>query len=219
VPNCLLYWRAATLVLIAIVLLTLTSIQSQAAFGLFENLFGPGSPCLSKKEIPLKDGYFQYTNSEHKTQIQFPSDWIKKEENGKFGVGGLTPLYTLATLQPDTTEGFKSTLELEINDISKYTPDSKSLTGLGDFEKEGITLSPEATILSSNEIQINNCPAYQIVYLQGYPDGRESKIMLTFFIDCDKEYVMRYTATDNQLYDKYLETVSNMLQTFKVNGC
>ncbi len=43
--------------------------------------------------------------------------------------------------------------------------------------------------------------------------------MLTFFIDCDKEYVMRYTATDSQLYDKYLETVSNMLQTFKVNGC
>jgi len=43
--------------------------------------------------------------------------------------------------------------------------------------------------------------------------------MLTFFIDCDREYVMRYTGTDNQLYDKYLETVSNMLQSFKVNGC
>jgi len=91
---------------------------------------------------------------------------------------------------------------------------------LGDFEKEGITLSPEATILSSNEIQINNCPAYQIVYLQGFPDTQEQwKIMLTFFIDCDREYVMRYTGTDNQLYDKHLETVSNMLQSFKVNGC
>ena len=154
------------------------------------------------------------------TQIQFPSDWIKKEENGKFGVGGLTPLYTLATFQPDTTEGFKSSLELEINDISKYTGDTKSLTGMGDFEKKSIMLSPEATILSSNEIQINNCPAYQIVYLQGTPNTQEQwKTMLTFFIDCDKEYVMRYTATDNQLYDKYLETVSNMLQTFKVNGC
>ena len=91
---------------------------------------------------------------------------------------------------------------------------------MGDFEKESIMLSPEATILSSNEIQINNCPAYQIVYLQGTPNTQEQrKTMLTFFIDCDKEYVMRYTATDNQLYDKYLETVSGMLQTFKVNGC
>jgi hypothetical protein len=220
VPNCVLYLRVATLILIPIVSLSLSSIQSQAAFGLFENLFGPASPCLSKKDIPPKEGYSQYANSEHKTQIQFPSDWIKKEENGKFGVGGLTPLYTLATLQPDTTEGFRSTLELEINDISKYTGDTKSLTGMGDFEKESIMLSPEATILSSNEIQINNCPAYQIVYLQGTPNTQEQwKTMLTFFIDCDKEYVMRYTATDNQLYDKYLETVSNMLQTFKVNGC
>lgn len=217
-PNYVLYLREAILILI--VSLSLSCIQSQAGFGLFENLLGPASPCLSKKDIPPKEGYSQYANSEHKTQIQFPSDWIKKEENGKFGVGGLTPLYTLATLQPDTTEGFKSTLELEINDISKYTGDTKSLTGMGDFEKESIMLSPEATILSSNEIQINNCPAYQIVYLQGFPDTQEQwKTMLTFFIDCDKEYVMRYTATDNQLYDKYLETVSNMLQTFKVNGC
>jgi hypothetical protein len=218
VSNCVLCLRAAILILI--VSLSLNSNQGQAAFGLFENLFGPASPCLSKKDIPAKEGYSEYTNSEHKTQIQFPSDWIKEEENGKFGVGGLVPLYTLATFQPDTTEGFKSTLELEINDISKYTGDTKSLTGMGDFEKEGITLSPEVTILSSNEIQINNCPAYQIVYLEGFADTQEQwKRMLTFFIDCDREYVMRYTATDNQLYDKYLETVSNMLQTFKVNGC
>ena len=88
-PNCVLYLRAAILILI--VSLSLSPIQSQAAFGLFENLFGPASPCLSKKDIPPKDGYSEYANLEHNTQIQFPSDWIKKEENGKFGVGGLTP--------------------------------------------------------------------------------------------------------------------------------
>ena len=193
--------------------------QSQIAFGLFENLFGPQSPCLSKKDSPLKSGSLQYTNSEHKIQLQYPSDWTKEEDNRKYTSGGAT-LYSLATFQPNNEEGFKSTLELEINDISNYPGDTKSLTGMGDVEKENVLLSPEAMILSSGVTQINGCPAYEIIYSQGFPDKeQEWKILQTILVDCNKEYVMRFTATESGLYDKYLESIRNIIQTFKVGGC
>lgn len=216
-PNFVLSGAVITLSLI--VCLSVVSNANQIAFGLFENLFGPESPCLSKKNIQVKQGYSQYLNSGLKVEIQFPSDWNKEEENFKVGSEG-SALYSLATFQPNSAEGFKTTLELEINEISKYTSDSKSLSGLGEFEKESITLSPDATILSSNTIEINGCPAYQIIYLEGFPNSEEQwKRMLTFFIACDKEYVIRYTATENDLYDKYLRVIDDMLQTFKINGC
>jgi hypothetical protein len=193
--------------------------QGQISFGLFENLFGPQSPCLSKKDSPLKSGFLQYTNSEHKIQLQYPTAWTKEEDNRKYTSGDST-LYSLATFQPNNGEGFKSTLELEINDISNYPGDTKSLTGMGDFEKENVLTSPEAMILSSGETQISGCPAYEILYSQGFPDKSEEwKILQTILVDCNKEYVMRFTATESGLYDKYLESIRNIIQTFKVGGC
>lgn len=193
--------------------------QNHQAFGLFENLFGPHKPCLADKESPMKNGYLSYHNSEHKVQLQYPSNWQKEEDNGKFTSGSST-LYSLATFQPDTSEGFKSTLELEINDISNYPGDIKSLSGLADFEKENILLSSEARITSSDEIQINGCQAHEIVYTQGIPDKTDEwKIMQTFLVDCNREYVMRYTATDSGIYSQYLDIVSNMVQSFKVEEC
>ncbi len=47
-------------------------------------------------------------------------------------------MYTLTTWQPDTLDGFKSTFELEVNDISSYPDDLKSLTGMGGFEKDNV---------------------------------------------------------------------------------
>jgi len=206
-------------IFVLIIPIILVSSQTHIAFGLFEGLFGPPQPCLSKKDTVSKNGFVTYDNKDHNVQIQYPSDWTKDEQNFKAGSEG-SALYSLATFQPNTAEGFKSALELEINEISKYTADTKSLTGLGEFEKEGIMLSPEASILSSNEIKINNCPAYQIIYLQGIPNSQEKwKIILTFLIDCDKEYVMRYTGTDLNLYDKYLKTIGDMIQTFHLSKC
>ncbi|HEX9318997.1 MAG TPA: hypothetical protein VF884_08690 [Nitrososphaeraceae archaeon] len=168
----------------------------QVTIALFENFFGSSKPCLADKNTQVKSGYLSYRNPEHKVQLQYPSNW-QKEHHGKFTSGSST-LYNVATFQPDTSEGFRSTLELEINDISSYPGDTKSLS---DFEKENILLSPEARILSSNEIQINGCPAHEIVYLQGVPNkADEWKIMQMFLVDCNKECVMRYTGTDSGIY-------------------
>ncbi len=193
-------------------------LMSQDTFALFENFFG-SKPCLADKNSPMKSGYLSYRNSEHKVQLQYPANWEKEEDNGKFTSGGST-LYTLATFQPHTSEGFKSTLELEINDISNYPGDTKSLSGMADFEKENILLSPEARILSSHEIQINGCPAYEIDYSQGVPNkADEWKIMQTFLIDCNREYVLRYTGTESNIYNQYLDTINNIVQSFKVESC
>ena len=206
-------------VIVLVLPIVLVSSQTQAAFGLFEGLFGPGQPCLSKKEIISKGGFLVYDNKNHNVQIQYPSDWTKEDNNGKYTSGDST-LYTLATFQPNTGDGFKSTLELEINDISSYSGDLKSLSGLADFEKENIMLLPENSIISSQETQINTCPAHQIVYLEPIQGKLEQwKSILTFLIDCNKEYVMRYTATDSNLYDRYIKTINDMIQTFHVSKC
>jgi hypothetical protein len=204
-------------VLVTGILLSIIFSQKQLAFGLFG--FGDQSPCLANKNSPVNSGFSAYQNSEHKVQVQYPPSWTKEDQNNKFTSGSST-LYGLTTLQPNTPEGFRSTLELEINDISSYPGDLKSLSGLADFEKENILLSPEAQISSSNEIQINGCPAHEIVYSQGIPNREDKwKILETFLVDCNKEYVLRFTATDNSLYDEYIEVVQQMVQSYKVEGC
>ena len=213
----MLFVRVRIIVLSIPVMLLLS--QTQSCFGLFENLFGPESPCLSKKDAISKGGFLIYDNQEHNVQIQYPSDWTKEDNNGKYTSGDST-LYTLASFQPDTSDGFKTTLELEINDLSNYPGDLKSLTGLADFEEENVLTLPENSIISSRGIQINTCPAYEIVYLEPIRGKQEPwKSILTFLIDCDKEYVMRYTATESDLHDKYLDVVDNMIQTFQVTKC
>ncbi len=86
--------------------------------------------------------------------------------------------------------------------IFRATPDDlKSLTGMGGFEKDNVLLSPQAEIASSTEVQVNGCPAYEIVYLQGFPSSADkSKILETFFVDCNKEYVLRYSGTVDLKY-------------------
>lgn len=91
---------------------------------------------------------------------------------------------------------------------------------MADFEKENVLLLPENSIISSHETQINTCPAYEIVYVEGIPGKQDPwKSILTILIDCDKEYMMRYTATESDLYDRYLDAVDNMIQTFHVREC
>lgn len=210
-------WQHITLILIVIV--SNTFVQIPYANGLFENFYGAKKPCLASTESQVKSGYLTYQNSEHKLQLQYPSSWAKEDGNGKFTSGGST-LWSLATFQPDTPEGYKSQLELEINALSTYPGDLKSISGLADFEDENILLSPEAKILSSHEIQVNSCPGYETVYLQGVPNkSDEWKIMQTFLIDCDKEYVLRFTGTDSGVYEEYLRTMNDIVQSFKIEAC
>jgi PsbP-like protein len=209
--------RLFIIVLVTGILLSIMFNQKQLAFGLFG--FGDQPPCLANKNSPVNSGFSVYQNPEHKVQVQYPPSWTKEDQNDKFTSGSST-LYALSTLQPDTPEGFKTTLELEINDIASYPGDLKSLIGLADFEKENILLSPEAQILSSNEIQINGCPAHEVIYSQGIPNKEDKwKILETLLVDCNKEYVLRFTATDNSLYDQYIEPVQQMIQSYKVGGC
>src|SRR5206468_1726775 len=102
-PSIVIFVLAKSLCGISLVLvfgLLIFINQSQIAFGLFENLFGPQSPCLSKKDSPLKTGFLEYINSEHNIQLQYPSGWTKEEINGKYTSGEST-LYSLATFQPN----------------------------------------------------------------------------------------------------------------------
>ena len=59
----------------------------------------------------------------------------------------------------------------------------------------------------------------EIVYSQGIPNNEDKcKISEAFIVDCNKEYVLWYTATDSRPLFQYIDSVYNcsVLQTRKV---
>jgi hypothetical protein len=159
-----------------------------------------------------------YTNTQCGITIMYPSDWVKEELNQKFGEGGLAPLTGLANFEPDSPEGYKSTVETEAWDISKYS--DKSIEGIADGEKETILSGDESagSIEQTERITVNGHPAYRIVYTQPIPDSEEIwKIMATYIVSGDMQYTILFTATDNETFDKYISVVDSMVNSIKLD--
>jgi PsbP-like protein len=159
-----------------------------------------------------------YTNTQCGITIMYPSDWVKEELNQKFGEGGLAPLTSLANFEPDSPEGYKSTVEAEAWDISKY-PD-KSIEGIADGEKETILSGDESagSIEQAERTTVNGRHAYSIVYTQPIPDSEEIwKIMATYIVSGDMQYTILFTATDNETFDKYISVVDSMVNSIKLD--
>jgi hypothetical protein len=149
----------------------------------------------------------------------YPSNWIIEELNEKFGEGTSAPMTGLANFNPDTPESYKSTIESEAWDISKY-PD-KSIEGIAESEKDYVHLSPDASIEEAKRIEsISGLPAYRTIYTQSFPDSEEIwKIMETYIVSgADMEYVIRFTATDNESYDRYISVVDNIVKSVIIDG-
>jgi hypothetical protein len=147
--------------------------------------------------------------------MKFPTNWIKEELNEKFGEG-TAPLMALANFQPNSPDGPGNTVELEAWDISKY-PD-KSIEGIADLEKENILLSPEASIEQSERTDLGPNPAYKIVYNEPVSSGEIWKIMVFITVSGDMQYLVRYTATDPEIYGNYISMVDSMIKSIKIQG-
>jgi hypothetical protein len=147
--------------------------------------------------------------------MQYPTNWIKEELNEKFGEG-TAQLMALANFQPNGPDGPGNTVELEAWDISKY-PD-KSIEGIADLEKENILLSPEAGIEQSERTDLGPNPAYKIIYNEPVSSGEIWKIMVFITVSGDMQYLVRYTATDPEIYGNYISVVDSMIKTIKIHG-
>jgi hypothetical protein len=156
-----------------------------------------------------------YMNTQCGISMQYPTNWIKEELNEKFGEG-TAQLMALANFQPNGPDGPGNTVELEAWDISKY-PD-KSIEGIADLEKENILLSPEAGIEQSERTDLGPNPAYKIIYNEPVSSGEIWKIMVFITVSGDMQYLVRYTATDPEIYGNYISVVDSMIKTIKIHG-
>jgi hypothetical protein len=171
---------------------------------------------FAQSSIPLSQ---LYKNILCGISINYPSDWVKEESNKKIDVKDSSTT-TLATIEPNTEDGFMSTVELEANSMSNY-PD-KSIQGIGDFMKEYLQMGPDITIEQSGAEKINGYPSYKIVYIQRFSSTTGSaevwKIMEVYVLSDNIEYTIRFAATDSIHYYKYISTVENMIQSIKIEG-
>jgi PsbP-like protein len=168
---------------------------------------------FGQTSLPLDQSY---KNTLCGIAIKYPSGWVTEESNKKFS-SGKAELIDMATIKPDTIDGFKTTVDLEANSMSSFL--DKSIQGIGNDMKDYILLSPEASIEGSQVTEINGHPAYKIVYTQGHSSSPEVwKIMEVYIIDGTTEYTIRFTGTDLEHYDKYVYTFVNMINSVKMEG-
>jgi hypothetical protein len=190
-----------SLIVITIVIILSVSLQLE--------LFAQGSNPLSQL----------YKNTLCGISINYLSGWVKEESNKKIDVKGSSTT-TLATIEPNTKDGFMSTVELEANSMSNYL--DKSIQGIGDFMKEYIQMGPDTTIEQSGTAEVNGYPSYKIVYIQSFSSTTGSpqvwKIMEVYVLSDNIEYTLRFTATDSEHYYKHISTVENMIQSIKIEG-
>jgi hypothetical protein len=123
----------------------------------------------------------------------------------------------IVEVQPDTPDGFKNVVSIELDDISSLS--DKSFAGMKAFEEEkAMTQGGLSQIITSEETQIAGYPAQKIVYAEdGAPDNSGFKKMKVILVAFDREYVITLDASNADSYDVYIATFEDMLKTFKIS--
>jgi hypothetical protein len=155
-----------------------------------------------------------YSSTECGLSIQYPSNWKIEEVNDEVGV-----INYIVEMQPDTDEGFRNVVRIELDDISTL-PD-KSFQGVKEFEEESLsTLGDLSKIITSQTAHVDGNTVQKIVYTEGSegtPENDRFKKMKVIIAAFDKEYVITYDARNADYYDKYISTFEQMLKTFKIS--
>lgn len=152
-----------------------------------------------------------YSNSMCGLSINYPDNWIVEESDFKTG-----NLYSMAEIKPNTSEGFKSILDLDAEGISFYR--DKSIEGIADFMKFYHAHDMGDTILQSNRIDIQGSPAHEIVYETMAPNGEIWKSKEVYIPSENTLYVIQYNTVGSDYYDKYISIVDKIIQSVKVDG-
>ena len=154
-----------------------------------------------------------YANTQCGISIQHPSNWKSGEDNDE--PPGVTNF--IVEVQPDTSDGFKNVVSIELDDISGLS--DKSFAGVKDFEEEKATTQGDLSrIITSEGTQIAGYPAQKIVYAEeGTPDNNGFKKMKVILVAFDREYVITLDASNVDSYDDYIATFEDMLKTFKIS--
>jgi hypothetical protein len=184
------------LLIVTISLFTITHTSERSSFAFAQS----GAQSLDKT----------YANTQCGISVNYPSDWIIQEFNDKS-----LDMTSLANFKPS---GAGITLQLEATDISAYAVPDKSVEGLANVEKEDILLNPEASIEQSNTTEVSGIPAYRIVYNDPISPTDTWKILYMIIASNNTQYTLRYSATSQDEYGKYVPVVDSMIKSIKIDG-
>jgi PsbP-like protein len=156
-----------------------------------------------------------YANTQCGISIQYPSNWKSGEDNDD----DPTLINFIVEIQPDTADGYKSPVSIELDDISGLS--NRTLAAVRSFEEETLTKQGDINrIITTEPAQIAGYPAQKIVYAEGsegISDNEGFKKMKVVLVAFDREYVIRYHASSPEYYDNYISTFEHMLNTFRIS--
>jgi len=152
-----------------------------------------------------------YINENCGVSIKYPSDW--KIEEKTLDDATRTINY-IVELQPNNDEGFNSVVGIELNDISHYL--DKSLESITLNEERNITMGGMGVIETSETISIAGHNAQKIVYTEPGVSNDRFKKMEIDILAFNREYKITCDISSTELYQKYISTVEEMIETFDI---
>jgi eukaryotic-like serine/threonine-protein kinase len=149
------------------------------------------------KVLPLT-----YENADYGIEMEYPDNWELEKIEDPFG--------TIARFYPqkEQQEDVSTEVTIEVEKIGSNTSlDEYTRGAIGKITK----YLPEAKIIDSQEIKLENQPAHQIIYTGKNRDRNVTKKYLQVWIlEKDRAYIMTYVAPEDK-YQDFIETVEEMI--------
>jgi len=120
----------------------------------------------------------------------------------------------IVKLQPNNDEGFNNVVGIELNDISHYL--DKSLESIKLNEERNIIMGGMRVIETSETISIAGRNAQKIVCTEPGVNNDKFKKMEIDILALNREYKITYDTSSTELYQKYIPTVEEMIETFDI---
>ncbi len=153
-----------------------------------------------------------YINENCGVSIDYPSDWRLEEKTLD---DATRPVNYIVEFQPNKDEGSTSIVGIELDDISHLS--DRSLESIRTSEEHNITMGGIGIIESSETISVAGHDAQKIVYTVPGENNDKFKKMEIDVLAFNREYKITFDTTSTDLYQKYIQTVEDMIMTFEIN--
>jgi hypothetical protein len=153
-----------------------------------------------------------YINENCGISIHYPSDWKLEEKTLD---DATRPVNSIVEFQPNNDEGSTSIVGIELDDISHLS--DRSLEAIRTSEEHNITLGGIGIIETSETISIAGHDAQKIVYTVPGENNDRFKKMEIDVLAFNRQYKITFDTTGTELYQKYIQTVEDMIETFEID--
>ena len=152
---------------------------------------------LQQPRTPL---FLTYDNPEYDIDVDYPENWVLEKVDDSFG--------TLARFYLQQSDGENALVTLEAIEIERNI-------SLDDYSNAAINkiiqYLPEAKIIDSRRIELNNIPAHRLVYTGKKKDSDiTNKYLQVWFQEKDRIFTMTYVAPEAKYLD-FSETVEQTM--------